>query len=109
MIYVLNTLIVPIDFSKHPQATVRFTRISVEEARELLKQQFVSAVGHEATANLLSKLLSTPIPANRVTVFMNPGDVGVHFFLRSRIPEGKVLSLEELEKLDYWLVKSEVL
>jgi len=111
MLYVLNTLIVPIDFSKHPSVNVRFRKISVEEARQLLEQSaqsFVSAVGHEASAKLLSQLLSVQVPFNRVSVYLNPGDKAIHFFLKSRLQEGKVLSEEELKALDYWLVLSEV-
>jgi hypothetical protein len=48
MLYVLNTLIVPINFSQHPQVTVSFKRVTVEEAKAILaNQNFVSAVGHD--------------------------------------------------------------
>jgi hypothetical protein len=110
MLYLLNTLIVPIDFDKYPSATIKVTRISVEEAKKLLsKNQFTSAIGHEATAKVLSQLLSIPIPVNRISVWMKEGDIGIHFFLKTRLPEGKVLSEEELKQLQFWLVKSEVL
>jgi hypothetical protein len=39
---------------------------------------------------------------------MKPGDRAIHFFLKSRLPEGVVLGEEELKKLDFWLVLSEV-
>jgi hypothetical protein len=109
MLYVLNTLIVPIDFSRHPSATVKFKRITVEEAKQLIASQpFVSAVGHEGTAQLLSRLLGVTIPYNRIQIYMQPGDKAIHFFLRTRLPEGRVLSEDELQKLDFWLVLSEV-
>ena len=109
MLYILNTLIVPIDFSKHPSVTVRLTRISLDEAKTLLASQFISAVGHEGTAKLLSQLFNINIPFNRITVYMEPGDVGLHFFLKSRLPEGVVLDEKQLKALDFWLVKSEVI
>jgi hypothetical protein len=110
MIYVLSTLVVPIDFDKYPWAVVRVTRISLEEAKELLqKKKFTSAVGHESTARLLSQLLGVKIRYNRRSVFMKPGDIGIHFFPKTRVPEGTVLNQEELKRLDFWLVKSEVL
>jgi hypothetical protein len=109
MLYILNTLIVPVDFDKYPSATVRLTKISIEEAKTLLASQpFTSAIGHEATAKILSQLLSINIPTNRISVWMERGDVGLHFFLKTRLPEGKVLSEEELKQLQFWLVKSEV-
>jgi len=108
-LYVLNTLIVPVNFSQHPSVTVTFRRVTVEEAKQLVASQpFVSAVGHEGTAQLLSKLLGVHIPYNRQTIYMQPGDQCLHFFLSTRLPEGRVLSEDELQKLDYWLVLSEV-
>ena len=108
-IYVLNTLIVPIDFSKYPKATVVLQKISVEEAKQILSKDFISAVGHEATAKLLTQLLGVEIPVNRIAIYLEPGDTGIHFFLKTRLPEGKVLSEAELKTLDFWLVKSQVL
>jgi hypothetical protein len=40
---------------------------------------------------------------------MKPGDTGIHIFLKSRIPEGKVLTEEEIKNLPFWLVQSLVL
>jgi hypothetical protein len=109
MLYVFNTLITPVNFDKYTSATVKLTKISVEEAKQLLSSQFTSAIGHEATAKVLSQLLSIPIPVNRVSVWMQEGDIGIHFFLKTRLPEGRVLSEQELRQLQFWLVKSEVI
>jgi hypothetical protein len=109
IIYILNTLLTPIDFDKNQNAIVKFSKITIEEAKEILKNSFVSAVGHEGTARVLSQLLDIEIPVNRITVFFNKGDIGIHFFLKQRLPEGKVLSEQELKQLSFWLVKSEVL
>jgi hypothetical protein len=109
MIYLLNTLVVPVDFDTVDEVNVKLRRISVDEARELLRREpFVSAIGHEGSAKVLSELLNTEIPMNRVSVFMQSGDKGLHFFLKRRLPEGVVLTAEELSKLEYWLVLSEV-
>ena len=110
MLYILNTLIVPIDFDRFSQRDVTFRRITVEEARWILQRNpdFISAVGHQGTAQVLSRILGVEIPAERRTIFMEPGDRAIHFFLKQRLPEGRVLTAEELEKLDYWLVLSEV-
>jgi len=107
-VYVLNTLVVPVNFDEYREVVVVMRRVSVEEAREVLKGGFVSAVGHEATAKLLSQLLGVEVPYSRATVYMKPGDKAIHFFLKTRLPEGKVLTLEELKRLDYWLVLSQV-
>jgi hypothetical protein len=107
-IYVFNTLITPIDFDQTKFVAVKYYKINVLEAKELLSKGFVSAIGHEATAQLLSKLLGIPIPSNRITIFMKENDIGLHFFLKERLPEGKVLTEEELKTLQYWLVKSKI-
>ncbi|MEM1554338.1 MAG: DUF1874 domain-containing protein [Thermoproteota archaeon] len=107
-IYILNTLIFPINFDDTKNASVLFQKISIEEAKRIVQEnEIVSAVGHEATAKILSKLLDKEIPFNRISIFMKPGDRALHFFLKQRLPEGRILNEEELKNLDYWLVLSE--
>jgi hypothetical protein len=105
-VYVLNSLIVPADLSR--PAIILMRRAMVEEVKTLLARGFVSAVGHEGTANLLTKLLGVNIPTNRISVKAEPGDVLIHFALKTRLPEGKVLTEEELRGMDFDLVISEV-
>jgi len=110
MIYILNSLIVPVNFDKVSQVNVKLSRISVQEAKDILSNnKFVSAIGHEGSAQVLSQLLGIKIPVNRISVFFEKGDIGIHLFLKQRLPEGKILSDEELSKLDFWIVRSEVL
>jgi len=83
-------------------ATVMIEPITVERARELLQRHdFISAIGHESTAQLLSELLGLPVPVNRVAVQLGRGDVAVVFQLLSRLPEGKILTKEELAEIRY--------
>jgi hypothetical protein len=49
------------------------------------------------------------VPFNRVTVKAEPGDILIHFVLRERIPEGKILTLEELQRLPFDFAVTEVL
>ncbi|MEM1590195.1 MAG: DUF1874 domain-containing protein [Candidatus Bathyarchaeia archaeon] len=107
-VYLLNTLIAPVDFGKYSSVKVSFKRINIEAARQILSGGFISAVGHEATARLLSKVFGLHVPLCRNSVFLEKGDRAVHFFLKQRLPEGAVLGESELAKLDYWLVLSEV-
>jgi len=108
-LYILNSLIIPVNFDTFSEVQVKMKKISVEEAKQLLSSNsFVSAVGHEGTAKLLSRILGIQIPTERKTIFMKSGDKGIHFFLKQRLPEGTVLSEEELSKLEFWLVLSEV-
>ncbi len=109
MLYILNTLIVPVDFQNKQEYVVSLLKIDLEKARKIVREMpFTSAVGHEATAKVLSELLGVEIPFNRIAVRMREGDAGLHFVLRTRLPEGKVLSEEELRQLDFDLVLSRV-
>jgi len=109
MLYIFNTLIVPCDFSKSDSFNVRLRKVGVEEAKKLIGEDFISAIGHEATASLLTEILDVEIPMNRISVRMNIGDRGLHFMLYQRLPEGKILTKEELEELQYDLILSEVI
>jgi hypothetical protein len=105
MLYVMNSLIVPVDFNEKTKYTVLLRKISLKEAKEILSEiHFTSAVGHEATAKVLSELLGINIPFNRITVKLKAGDMCIHFALKTRLPEGKILTEEELKQLDYEFV-----
>ena len=83
-------------------ATILVESIDLEKAKELLNRYgFISAVGHESTAAFLSRLLGLPVPFNRVAVQLERGDVAVVFQLLSRLPEGKILTKEELAEIRY--------
>lgn len=59
----------------------------------------VSAIGHQATADMISQLCNTTIATNRVAIKVGDNDELVVFQLKERLPEGKVLTKEELQKL----------
>jgi len=81
-----------------------FYPLEVEEARQILSTQpFVSAVGHEGTAKVLSQLLGVSVPVNRIRIRMKKGDRAIVFRVLVRLPEGKVLSSEELSQIPYEL------
>ena len=108
-VYIFNTMIVPCDFESNNEFTVRLKKISKDQAVEILKNnEFVSAVGHQATADVLTEILGVQIPMNRIAVKMERGDIGIHFFLKQRLPEGAVLGREDLERLEYDFILSEV-
>lgn len=74
-----------------------------EEARARLAQGFVSAVGHQASASFLAALLNMDVACNRITVTMQPGDEALVLRLNGRLPEGKLLSAEEMQAVNFEL------
>ncbi len=79
--------------------TVKVRPISLEEAKTLLQGEFVSAVGHPSTAQVMSALLGVEVPPNRVSITLQAGDTLVVFQLGVRLAEGQVLSAEEVQDL----------
>ena len=98
-LYVLNTPILT-EYGMYD-----FRKISLSEVKEMLSRgssfAYVSAIGHEGTAALMSHLTGIQIPVNRVAVKMQLGDLAIVFRVLERLPEGKVLTQEELEKVPY--------
>lgn len=100
MLYLLAAGVLPI--AEGEEALVRIRPLSAEEAAGLLRgEEFISAVGHEGTARFLSRVLGLEVPANRLQVFLGPGDRAVRFLLGKRLPEGRVLTEEELAEYPF--------
>ena len=78
--------------------------IPLGEVKQMLKSRCdegdcVIAIGHPSTAELLSSMLDMEITANRIPIHLNKGDEVIVFQLTTRLPEGKVLSKEEIDEL----------
>jgi hypothetical protein len=81
---------------------LRVKEIDAQTTSEILKsQQFISAVGHESTAKLLTALLGVEIPYNRNQVRLQKGDRLLVFQLLTRLEEGRVLDEDELRRLPH--------
>jgi len=77
--------------------------LTIKQAKNILKRGFESAIGHQATADVLNTLLDIPMEVKRQTISMNVGDKAVIFRLLTRIEEGGVLSQQELLRLPFEL------
>jgi len=111
MLYLFNSQIIPVNWQLADSYIIKIKKIDVDQARQLVNQnQFISAIGHEATAKLLSMLLNIDIPINRIQIQMNSGDIGLHFTLKKRLDEGQVIkNVHELEEIGFDLLMSKVL
>jgi hypothetical protein len=79
----------------------KYERISVEECKKLISSGFNSAVGHKATCEVLSSLLGVPVDYKRIEYFQDIKETVIVFKLKSRIDEGKVLTLKEINEIGY--------
>lgn len=86
-----------------------FGPLPLEEARRRVAKGFTSAIGHEGAAAFMSRLLGVPVVMNRITVTMHPGDAALVLRVKTRLPEGKVLSETELADFPYELAWLEYL
>lgn len=75
--------------------------ISLEQAKELIKNGFESAVGHQTTCDILTSLLEQDVKLNRIQYAQSTEDVALVFKLKGRPEEGKILTVAEIEEIGY--------
>ena len=95
------------------EGILKVKKISSEDAKKLVEEvrkegkEIISCVGHQSTAQILSEILGTQIPMNRIAIKLDKGDQLLVLQLKTRLQEGKVLTKEEIENLpmDFYLVE----
>lgn len=78
--------------------------ISLDDAKDIIRLfggEILSAIGHQATADILSDLLEIPVPMNRIEFKQQVGQTAIVFKLRGRVPEGMILTRGEVERIGY--------
>jgi len=76
--------------------------IILEEARNLVTEnEILSAVGHQSTADILTTLLETEVPMNRIMFEQETGQKALVFKLNGRPEEGKILTAEEIHQIGF--------
>jgi len=106
-LYVANAFSLGMLTSKETYLMVK--EVDIETAKSMLKGGFISAIGHQSTAQLLSALLGVDISFNRLPIKLQKGDKVLVFQLLTRLEEGRILSDEELRQLQYKFFVVEVL
>jgi len=84
------------------EATINVKVIDTETVKQIISEEEVeSAVGHESTAKVLSQLLGVEVKTERKEIKLKKGDKLIVFQLLQRLPEGTILSEEELKQLQF--------
>jgi len=81
----------------------RFSPLDQERARALAASGFVSAIGHEGAAHLLSEVLGMEVSTARIRAELTPGDKAIVLRLLERLPPGAVLDAEAMHAIPWEL------
>ena len=95
MITILNTSILT------SYGSYKYEQVTTEQAKKAIRDGFISAVGHESTADIISTVLGVPVLPNRIMFQQNIGDVALVFKINGRAPEGKILSSSEIQEIGF--------
>ncbi len=95
--YLINSPILP-TYGRYD-----FSPLTIAQAKTRLNAGFVSAIGHDTTAKLLTHVLAQEIPVNRIQISLQVADIAIVFRLMQRLPEGKLLSEAELFAMPFEL------
>lgn len=107
MVYVASAF--SLNMLKGDSTLLRVRKISIDEAKAMMESGFVSVVGHESTARVMSELLGVEIVADRSSVELQAGDKVIVFQLLKRLGEGVVLSADGIHKTPHAFYIVEVL
>ena len=85
--------------------TLNFKPVTLGQAQKMVKTNaFISAVGHEDTANVVSNLLSAFVEMNRISVNLKDNDVLLVAQLSGgRLPEGAT-TIPDGMSIQFWVV-----
>lgn len=96
MVILLNTSILT------AYGSYQYKPLTLLDVKLYLIDKYVqSAIGHQSTAEILTKLLEIPVYCNRINFNQQVGDTAIVFKLKSRVPEGVILSREQVEEIGY--------
>ena len=98
MLYLFNITIMP------NEGTFTNRKVTEDEVRQILQRhsnQFMSAIGHQATADAFNSLFSVGVEVNRIPATMAEGDEAIALKIVGRLPEGQILTTKELNKIGF--------
>jgi uncharacterized protein ORF117 len=66
------------------------------------KDNLLSAIGHSATADVLTKLLGVDVPANRIVFSQDIGQQAIVLKMRGRLPDDvKDLTIDDMHQIGF--------
>jgi hypothetical protein len=92
--------------AKEGQA-IKFYPIPLSEAKKLATISWItSAVGHQSTAEVYSRLLGVEVPCQRMDVRLGKKDALLIGSIKGgRLPEGAVLSEVDPSSIEWWVIQ----
>ncbi len=92
-------------------ADIHFEEISQDEIKNLISQNKIEFyIGHPSYAEVLSEIFDKKIEAVRFKLTIKKGeDFIVAQLITNRLPEGKVLTKEEIKKIEIKFIKGKIL
>lgn len=95
--YLMNTTGI---FTDEDELIIYYKKLTVDEVKRALSNGFISAIGHESTAEIITELIGVDVPFQRYNVNLKSGDIAICFQISPRPPEATILTKEEIER-DY--------
>lgn len=108
MLYLFNTTIMP------NEGVYVNRKVNLEKALEIFESfriplgfsgegqiQFTSALGHQGSADAFTSLGFEGVEVNRIQATMQPEDQAIAIKVLGRLPEGAILTLEQLQKVGF--------
>lgn len=108
-VYLFSSLILPVSFD-YKYAIVVLEEVDLSKVKEVLREGFISAVGHPSTARFLSSILGVKIDCNRESVYLSPRDLAVAIQFKERVQglelgEKEIMSMYEKGELRFIIIK----
>lgn len=85
--------------------TYKMVDLTLAQAKDLVqanKDNLLSAIGHNATADVLTKLLGVDVPANRIVFSQDIGQQAIVLKMRGRLPDDvKDLTVDDMQQIGF--------
>lgn len=85
--------------------TYKMVDLTLTQAKDLAqanKDNLLSAIGHSATADVLTKLLAVDVPANRIVFSQDIGQQAIVLKMKGRLPDDvKDLTIADMHQIGF--------